>query len=56
MLATHMHCGEEMQPMPASHVPPGSVADGKGEGRRLTYRCVCGFCFDETPRWDTPGR
>ena len=45
MLATHVHCGEEMLV-----VPP---ADGAGPEERLdragrvTYRCSCGFSFDE---------
>jgi hypothetical protein len=45
MLATHMHCGEEMQIVGR----PGSagVADVTDDGGLLTYRCVCGFCFDQ---------
>jgi hypothetical protein len=45
MLATHIHCGEEMQLVAAGPVPAGT-ADGKNDGGVLTYRCACGFSFD----------
>jgi hypothetical protein len=44
MLATHMHCGEEMQVV--GH-PSAGVPDGTDDGGMLTYRCACGFCFDQ---------
>lgn len=48
MLATHIHCGEAMQPMP----PAEAAAAGPEENKEsaagtLTYRCACGFSFDE---------
>jgi hypothetical protein len=45
MLATHMHCGEEMQLV--GHAAAAGVPDGKDDGGLLTYRCACGFCFDQ---------
>jgi hypothetical protein len=47
MLATHMHCGEEMQLVSGGRAAASGVADGKDDGGLLTYRCVCGFCFDQ---------
>lgn len=49
MLATHIHCGEKMEPV---HLPntqdPSGPTPSSGQ-RVVTYRCFCGFCFDETP-------
>lgn len=47
MLATHIHCG---QPMTLVEVVPVLVIEGQAEkdgGRQLTYRCACGFSFDQ---------
>ncbi|MFD5276409.1 hypothetical protein ACFWIX_02480 [Pseudarthrobacter sp. NPDC058362] len=44
MMATHIHCGEPMQLL-AEHPP--ERADEKNDGGPLTYRCACGFSFDE---------
>lgn len=47
MLATHIHCGEPMQPVPADQAPPVGLPDGKNDASVLTYRCACGFSFDQ---------
>jgi hypothetical protein len=46
MLATHMHCGEAMELVAAKTSPVG-LPDGKNEDCILTYRCACGFSFDQ---------
>ena len=43
MLTTHIHCGQEMQFVIADPAPPKERVD---EGL-LTYRCFCGFSFDQ---------
>jgi hypothetical protein len=47
MLNTHIHCGQMMQPV---IVEPALLNDGPG-GTILrglvTYRCACGFSFDQ---------
>lgn len=47
MLATHIHCGEEMQLVSAGPAAAAGIPDGKDDGGLLTYRCACGFCFDQ---------
>lgn len=49
MLASHIHCGQEMQLVNMLSALPGEQTAGKNEGRLLTYRCACGFKFDSTP-------
>ena len=48
MLATHIHCGEAMQLVSAAdETSPVELQDGKNDGGLLTYRCACGFVFDQ---------
>ena len=47
MLATHIHCGEPMQLVTADGTSPLELPDGKNDGGLLTYRCACGFSFDQ---------
>lgn len=47
MLSTHIHCGEKMQPANQEHRVAPRPATGKDTPGILTYRCACGFCFDE---------
>lgn len=46
MLTTHIHCGEPMQPVPVDPGPPVG-SPGRNDGGLLTYRCACGFRFDQ---------
>lgn len=47
MLASHIHCGQVMQLVTAGPaVPNGGLAEKNGGGL-LTYRCSCGFSFDQ---------
>lgn len=43
MLASHIHCGQPMQPVTVDPAPP----DERNDGDQLTYRCACGFRFDQ---------
>ena len=43
MLASHIHCG---QPMQLVSVNPTPLEEGN-DGGLLTYRCACGFSFDQ---------
>ena len=61
MLATHVHCGEVMRLVaaepPAAEPPaagqstaghsPARPPSGRNDGGLLTYRCACGFSFDD---------
>ena len=51
MLATHVHCGEVMRLVAAEPPATGQSAAGPPSGRNdgglLTYRCACGFSFDD---------
>lgn len=47
MLATHIHCGEAMQLVAAVETSPAGLPDRKNDGGLLTYRCACGFSFDQ---------
>jgi hypothetical protein len=47
MLDTHIHCGQDMQLVsPPDAATAGPEAGKNGDGPR-TYRCACGFSFDE---------
>lgn len=52
MMATHVHCGEVMQLVSAGQPEAAGFRDGKNDGGLLTYRCACGFSFDQ----ELPGR
>lgn len=43
MLTSHIHCGQPMQPVTVDMAP---LEESRGGGL-LTYRCACGFCFDQ---------
>lgn len=47
MLATHIHCGQAMQLAAADETPSARLPHGKNDSRVLTYRCACGFSFDQ---------
>lgn len=51
MLATHVHCGEVMRLVAAEPAVEESSAarrpSGRNDGGLLTYRCACGFSFDD---------
>lgn len=47
MLSSHIHCGEEMQLIIAHPAPPDDRTSTKNDGSPLTYRCACGFSFDQ---------
>lgn len=44
MLTSRVHCGEEMQQVT---VMPGEPAMEGNDGGMITYRCACGFSFDQ---------
>lgn len=44
MLASHIHCGEPMQLV---RMDPALPNEGRNDGGPLTYRCACGFSFDQ---------
>lgn len=43
MLASHIHCGQPMQLVTVNPTPP----EERNDGDLLTYRCACGFSFDQ---------
>lgn len=43
MMASHIHCGQPMQLLTVHPATPEERTDGG----LLTYRCVCGFSFDQ---------
>lgn len=47
MLATHVHCGEDMQVVPPADAEPAGPEESRDRAGRVTYRCACGFSFDE---------
>lgn len=47
MLTSHIHCGEEMQLLIVHPARPGDPTTAKNDGSLLTYRCPCGFSFDQ---------
>lgn len=51
MMATHVHCGEVMQLLSAEQAESAGFRD-ENDGGLLTYRCACGFSFDQ----EAPGR
>jgi hypothetical protein len=47
MLTTHIHCGEHMQLVIANPAQPNRGSAGTNDGGLVTYRCACGFSFDQ---------
>lgn len=47
MLTSHIHCGQEMQPVGMDPALPGEHTAAKNDDSLLTYRCACGFSFDQ---------
>ena len=48
MLASHIHCGQVMQLVTTGPVVANEeVVAEKADGGLLTYRCSCGFSFDQ---------
>lgn len=46
MLTTHMHCGDVMQLVEADDTSD-MLPEGQNDDGLLTYRCACGFRFDQ---------
>lgn len=46
MLTSHIHCGQEMQ-LVILDLNPDDVLPVTNGARLLTYRCPCGFSFDQ---------
>lgn len=49
MLTSHIHCGQKMQLVTMTPVLPGEQTEAKNDDGLLTYRCACGFSFDQRP-------
>lgn len=49
MLASHIHCGEPMQLVSVDPALPDEGFVERNGGALLTYRCACGFSFDQRP-------
>lgn len=47
MLASHIHCGQEMELIVVHPVLPGQKTSAGNRRTLLTYRCTCGFSFDQ---------
>lgn len=47
MLASHIHCGEDMELIIVHPALPGDRTTAKNDRSLLTYRCACGFSFDQ---------
>lgn len=43
MMASHIHCGQPMELLTVDTATP----EERNDGVLLTYRCVCGFSFDQ---------
>ncbi|TLM84709.1 hypothetical protein [Pseudarthrobacter sp. NamE5] len=46
MLTSHVQCGEEMQ-LVTDLAMPGEPVTERNDGGMATYRCACGFSFDQ---------
>jgi hypothetical protein len=51
MLTSHVHCGQEMQLIIVHPAPAGRRTIASNDGGLLTYRCACGFSFDQRRNW-----
>jgi hypothetical protein len=49
MLASHIHCGEPMQLLSVNQSLPNEGYAGRNGRDLLTYKCACGFSFDQQP-------
>lgn len=49
MLTSHIHCGEEMQLVSADAALRNEKAGARNGLCLRTYRCMCGFSFDQRP-------
>lgn len=47
MLTSHIHCGQDMQLIMVHPALPGDRTTAKNDRSLLTYRCACGFSFDQ---------
>lgn len=47
MLATHIHCGEAMQIVSPADAAAAGAEESRDDAGPVTYRCACGFSFDE---------
>jgi hypothetical protein len=47
MLNSHVHCGEQMQLIIVHPAPPGDQTTAQNDRSLHTYRCACGFSFDQ---------
>jgi hypothetical protein len=47
MLTSHIHCGQEMKLVSSDKALPGEQTAVKNDDSLLTYRCACGFSFDQ---------
>ena len=49
MLSSHIHCGQEMQLVSTDPALPREQTTARNDDSVLTYRCACGFSFDQRP-------
>lgn len=47
MLTSHVHCGQDMELIIVHPVLPGDRTTAKNDRSLHTYRCACGFSFDQ---------
>jgi hypothetical protein len=47
MLTSHIHCGQDMELIIVHPAPPNDQTTAKNNRRLHTYRCECGFSFDQ---------
>ena len=47
MLTSHVHCGQDMEVVAVHPALPGVRTPAKNDHSLRTYRCACGFSFDQ---------
>jgi len=47
MLTSHVHCGQDMELIIVHPALPGDRTTASHDRRLHTYRCACGFSFDQ---------
>ncbi len=47
MMTSHIHCGQEMQLVGMATALPVEQTTAVNDDSLLTYRCACGFSFDQ---------